>query len=644
MAEASSPADSPFSPLDPSLRQIRLLRVKPDPADLSAVLEAVSLDDDPRYTALSYAWGTEMSSGAGIALNGAGRRPITRNLQTALEHLCRAGGGDNGPVTLWIDALCINQADAAEKSHQITLMKDVYSRAKSTCVWLGPAADNSDLAMKTIGQLYADRIYVLPEGALSEAQIEAINALQGREWWSRIWVLQEAMLSPNPIVRCGDATLPFEAFVHLDDVRRGYVRPERRELDNAQSPGRFLIQANPFRHVLTDYPEEKPKVAAGATPLAEYAALVDQFDATDPRDMIYGLLGLAMPADLRFLAPDYSQSVADVYARATARFIIQYQSLMWLQFDNDTKHAGHALPSWCPDYSSSAAQRAGRGGARRGYTAVGGGTEGFRASGSSCWGATPLPVSGLFPTASWGELHLRGLDFDAVEYAGPNPYLERYSGAVLAERMENVRLRNAQTRDNVLAWEQVVLAKWRQRDSFPYGALGQGEAFWRALMWDRDFEGRRVPSEHGRYFDAWLGRGGVDASYATANGGGGGGADEAEVRRTFVKPFTDCCVGRCHGRCFVVTERGYIGLAPFGTRVGDKVTVLQGGTVPFVLRERTTTAPDAPEGGEGAAIGRRVKPTKVPCEFVGEAFVLGIMEGEAVAQAREHEVKVFVLT
>lgn len=195
MAESPSPAaESPFNPLDPSRRQIRLLHVQPDPSDLSAVLETVSLDDDPSYTALSYTWGTELSSGPGIALSvgprqgqEAPRLPITRNLQAVLEHLCT---GRTEPVTLWVDALCINQADVEEKSHQITLMKDVYSKAEKTCVWLGPAADDSDLAMATIGELYAARTYVLPDDALSEAQIEAINALQGREWWSRIWVLQ----------------------------------------------------------------------------------------------------------------------------------------------------------------------------------------------------------------------------------------------------------------------------------------------------------------------------------------------------------------------------------------------------------------------------------------------------------------------
>lgn len=471
------------------------------------------------------------------------------------------------------------------------------------------------------------------------------------------------MLSPNPIVRCGNATLPFEAFVHLDDIQLGYIRPERRSLDNASGGSRFLIQRSPFGQILTNYAEDKPRVRSGVAPLAEYAHMVDQFNATDPRDKIYGLLGLGMPYDVQFLAPDYSQSVADVCmfepssaaseipnsscvsmlsssltqtadTRATARFIIQYQELIWLQFDNDNKSPRHALPSWVPDYSNEPGGRP-----PRGYTAVtAAGPDAFRASGSSCWGATRLFISGLFPTPAWGELHLRGLDFDDVEYVGPNPFVERYMGNVLSERMENIRVRNAQTRDNVLVWEKAVLAKWR-RDGFPYGALGleQGEAFWRALMWDRDWDQNRVPPEHGRYFDAWLGRAGVDASYAAANSSAG--LDEVEVRRTFVKPFTDCCISRSHGRSFFITKRGYIGLAPFKTCVGDKVTVLQGGTVPFVLRERAA-APG--EGVDGAA--RRAESTKLRCEFVGEAFVLGIMEGQAVAEARQEDVKVFILT
>jgi hypothetical protein len=322
-------------------------------------------------------------------------------------------------------------------------------------------------------------------------------------------------------------------------------------------------------------------------------------------------------------------------SRATARFIIQYQELLWLQFDNDNKNPKHALPSWCADYSSEPDWP------QRGYTPIVAiGTDPFCASGSSCWGVSKVLISGLFPKQSWEELHLRGLDFDTVEYVGPNPFMDRYTGPVLAERMENIRARNSQTRDNVLVWEKVAMDKWR-RDGFPYAAQGLDEygAFWRALMWDRDWDERKVSSGHGRYFDAWLGRADVDAGYVEANSGAD--VDEVEVRRTFVKPFTDCCVSRCHGRSFMMTKRGYIGVGPFKTRVGDKITVLQGGTVPFALRER----PGALGGGSDGAVEKDGS-TKLPvrCEFVGESFVLGIMEGQAVAQAGKEEVKTFVLT
>lgn len=329
-------ATSPYQALDPSRMQIRLLHLNPDPANLSAVLEIVSLNDKPRYTALSYTWGLEKSN-AGIALNGNARQPITRNLQVALEHLCADA---NEPITLWIDALCINQEDVPERSHQITLMTEIYSMAEVTCIWLGPAADESDLAMTAINDLYAKKTYLFSDDALSDVQLRAINALLKRQWWSRIWVVQgmspfllsyfpsiscrvfslltpslyhtEVILSPNPIVRCGNKKLPFEAFVYLEDIRRSYNRPEKRLLIPSRGAMGPLIQGNPFRHVLIDYIDDKPKVAAGNTALSMWTPLVDEFQATNPRDKIYGLLGLVTPEDKRLLAPDYLKSVAYV--------------------------------------------------------------------------------------------------------------------------------------------------------------------------------------------------------------------------------------------------------------------------------------------------------------------------------------------
>jgi hypothetical protein len=81
-------------------------------------------------------------------INGA-KFQVTESLVVMLHHI-----QDDAKVwTLWIDQLCINQSDSAEKSAQVPLMKEVYSKAKQTIVWLGPAADGSDLAMKFLADV-----------------------------------------------------------------------------------------------------------------------------------------------------------------------------------------------------------------------------------------------------------------------------------------------------------------------------------------------------------------------------------------------------------------------------------------------------------------------------------------------------------
>lgn len=323
-------------------------------------------------------------------------------------------------------------------------------------------------------------------------------------------------------------------------------------------------------------------------------------------------------------------------ASATERTIINTNTLTHLQFNNDDKNPKHALPSWCPDYSTEPDWP------HRGYTPIiCANTDNFNASRSSCWSDTTLTATSISPLQGSGELHLRGVDFDVVEYVGPDPYMAPYKGEIAAERFDNIIARNAETKRHVIAWEQEVLAKWEQNNC-PYPRLGieSEEAFWRTLMWDRDWSRHRLTSSRAQHFLAWLGRADIDASHAAAEARAGN--DEVEARRTFVKPFTDCAITRCHARSFVITSKGFIGLAPFRSRVGDLITVLQNGDVPFVLRRR----PVASEAHSDSDVVRPVKAPEVlvPCEFVGEAFVLGIMDGEAVAQAGEEDVKVFVLT
>jgi len=58
---------------------------------------------------------------------------ITTNLDSALRHLRKP----HNAIRLWIDAICINQADTNERSEQVRQMRDIYMYASKVIIWLG---------------------------------------------------------------------------------------------------------------------------------------------------------------------------------------------------------------------------------------------------------------------------------------------------------------------------------------------------------------------------------------------------------------------------------------------------------------------------------------------------------------------------
>jgi hypothetical protein len=114
-------------PLDPSERQIRHLTLTSSASEriLQCALHTVSQASNPEYTALSYVWGDEKIRST-IEINGQ-MTSITTNLDTALRNLWQKQGEG---VSVWADAICINQADDKEKASQVRMMGDIYSNGK----------------------------------------------------------------------------------------------------------------------------------------------------------------------------------------------------------------------------------------------------------------------------------------------------------------------------------------------------------------------------------------------------------------------------------------------------------------------------------------------------------------------------------
>jgi Heterokaryon incompatibility protein (HET) len=121
-------------PINSSKNEIRLVEILPcnhSPESIASVrhsstqkhelprsrvqckLKLVSLNNSPVYTALSYAWGDKTDRGL-VVVNGV-EVSVTASLENALYHLSHA----STIITLWVDALCVNQSDEREKNEQV---------------------------------------------------------------------------------------------------------------------------------------------------------------------------------------------------------------------------------------------------------------------------------------------------------------------------------------------------------------------------------------------------------------------------------------------------------------------------------------------------------------------------------------------
>jgi Heterokaryon incompatibility protein (HET) len=135
---------------------------------------------------------------------------------------------------MWIDAICINQSSVAERGFQVKLMRDIYRQADGVVIWLGPKKPKTGLAFELLRSLEPSGIGNLlfgtqpMTGREHQLQNEVIDKIRRlvishpekmeciqiffpdvitRDWWRRVWILQEAALAQSLVVKCGDQEL-----------------------------------------------------------------------------------------------------------------------------------------------------------------------------------------------------------------------------------------------------------------------------------------------------------------------------------------------------------------------------------------------------------------------------------------------------
>ncbi|KAK0774323.1 hypothetical protein LTR75_016899, partial [Friedmanniomyces endolithicus] len=294
--------------LDAATWEIRTITITgQDGNDLIACsLDTVRLTE-ATYTALSYVWGDPTFTKP-IVVDGHVFQ-ATVNLEVALRNLSKDFVGK----PLWVDAICINQQDTAEKNQQVPLMGELYSRAAGVVIWLG----ESDPAMEMLMEGMAQEAPTLRAGVedtskrLHEIGIrkrEAMfMAIARRPWWKRIWVVQEALLSQeDPIFRCGPHEFTWSRFFAF--FLAHYKEAEKLgSTSNERAP-----EVSEWQERLGSQDSEHYKYGAGSDviTLSVYATVRNDFQrinhvplsaivamgfdraATVPHDYIYGFLGL----------------------------------------------------------------------------------------------------------------------------------------------------------------------------------------------------------------------------------------------------------------------------------------------------------------------------------------------------------------
>lgn len=171
-------------------QEIRLLVLVPgkDSDEICCKLEHAILSDNPEFEALSYAWG-DPSITRTILCEG-GTLQVTENLFQALRHLRH----EDRERCLWADAICIDQCDDLEKNHQLPLMGRIYSGAWRTVIWIGvDENNNAGLAFDYIYRVFR----AFASSGYNELRIRHFIAvqegLQKEELKAWIWGLFDAL-------------------------------------------------------------------------------------------------------------------------------------------------------------------------------------------------------------------------------------------------------------------------------------------------------------------------------------------------------------------------------------------------------------------------------------------------------------------
>ena len=425
--------------------QTRLIQIIPRPGDLPDCklttvdfidMDGVGVTDTDeivQYEALSYVWGSPDYDCRIMCDKKAVR--ISSNLAQFLYRLSEQSSHPS--KYYWCDALCINQFDAAEKAFQVRNILRIFEKATQVLAWMG--VSESVAHLDDVPLIYAK--FELPTSQsgemrtrhqeecsrnLAEAQ-EYLRSVSALKFWARTWIRQEVFAAQHlqPILE------------HSVDVHQGFEEtwnnmftwlalrdpnhaPEASELKDPLKDGRFGVEPHfrtmckHFGHNGTDKHGYMPPPGRLRYSVHWLKTLQDgvSFECGDPRDRVYGVLGIITSRTTRLYVEDrpeikpqnfpisYDKTVSEVYQDVTRFLIDTDNNLDALTVFEDRRHRAKDLPSWVSDWRVNQPRS----------------LIGVDANRSEVQGSAGLSV--IQHGIPYGELHVKGIRYFSIRSLG----------------------------------------------------------------------------------------------------------------------------------------------------------------------------------------------------------------------------------
>lgn len=615
-----------YKPL--SADEIRLLRIsrKGPFGDYTCQVVHAPFASPPAYEAISYTWGG-LPLGKDLLVDDGYILKVSERVVEIVQ--ARASVMDS--KFLWIDAVCINQANIDEKAVQISLMAEIYQNATQTIIWLGLSPEASactSFINRHMVTFYLNRpntnwkgLFRL--GSREPGWQEFLNFLS-HPYWSRMWILQEIVLSKKPIIAYGGEYFTFEYlqsfFREMESKKQGTlfamtetavdIRGSLTPSGSVQIPLIITIKSLMQGH-------EDP-----TTFLLYLMQLTRRCKAYDPRDMVFGVLGLLRMKGYDTIVPDYTKSATEICIEMGRRCFESNPQHILARAGVGFNFSTSSLPSWCPDYCGPWPLEPLH--QENPMTA----SLAYNSSADTLWNAK---LDLHFPVITTQAVH-----FDSITELGPR-----------CLQATEVMDMDVPTAARSLAEQSLALFNFAEAAlaAGPHQSLvdsDPSDVVWCTLIGNRtsargEMTASRPAHETcGEHFRSAkrLARAMVygpnipDAPKLTDS------AVESGVGPFFGDEVGNALFMAAHsdvstGRRLAVTKNGVLSLLPENSRVGDAVSVIAGMQACALLREERMPlmSPNDKEGNVPEAKWR----------FVGEAYVHGYMDGEALQGDPEWE-------